>query len=158
MIATSGDELLDPAAIATYERELFPLATVITPNLHEAARLLGQDITDVALMRRAATALAMKYRAAVLIKGAHLRGPRAIDVLSDGKDLREFSAAFIPNVKTHGTGCTYSAAITAGLARSLSLPEAIATAKRFVSAAIRSRHVWRTSSRKIVALNIAPGH
>jgi hydroxymethylpyrimidine/phosphomethylpyrimidine kinase len=154
MIATSGDALLEPEAIAIYERQLFPLATLITPNLDEASRLLGEKISDVASMRRAARTLAKKYHTSVLLKGGHLRGPRAVDVLSDGDTVHEFFAAFISNVKTHGTGCTYSAAITAELARGAELPRAIANAKRFVTTAIRSRHVWQRDKKKIAALNL----
>jgi hydroxymethylpyrimidine/phosphomethylpyrimidine kinase len=156
MIATSGDVLLDPQAISVYERELFPLASLIMPNMDEAARLLGDSIADLTQVRRAARALAKKYRVVVLLKGGHLRGKRAVDVLSDGTDLREFSSAFVPNVKTHGTGCTYSAAITAELARGTELHRAIARAKRFVSAAIRSRLVWRTRENEVSALNLIP--
>ncbi len=155
MIATPGDELLAPEAIAIYERELFPLATLITPNLDEARRLLGDTISDVPAMKQAAKALAKKYGADVLLKGGHLRGARAVDVLSDGTYVREFSSPFVPNVKTHGTGCTYSAAIAAELARGAELPRAILMAKRFVSAAIRSHHVWQNRRRKISALNIS---
>jgi hydroxymethylpyrimidine/phosphomethylpyrimidine kinase len=158
MIATSGAALLDPEAVAIYENELFPLATLITPNLDEATRLLGQKIPDLHSMHLAAKALSRKYRVAVLLKGGHLRGGRAIDVLCSrsGNSTREFSSAFIPNAKTHGTGCTYSAAITAGLARGETLPRAIATAKRFVSRAIRSHHVWKKGAAQIHALNQSP--
>ena len=155
MIATSGDALLDLDAVKIYERELFPLASLITPNLDEAARLLGEEMCDLGAMRVAVKSLAKKYGAAVLLKGGHLRAERAVDVLCDGKTLREFSSAFVPNVKTHGTGCTYSAAIAADLARGLELPQAIARAKRFVSAAIRSRLSWGAGRRKIVALKLS---
>ena len=154
IIATSGDALLEPKAIEIYESELFPLASLITPNLDEAARLLGDEIRNLPAMRQGAKALARKHRAAVLLKGGHLRGKRAIDVFSDGTDVREFSSAFMPNVKTHGTGCTYSAAITAELAWGADLHEAIATAKRFVTAAIRTRHVWHNRAGKISVLNL----
>jgi len=153
MIATSGDVLLTPEAITIYERKLFPLATLITPNLDEATRLLGSTIRDLAAMHRAARTLAKKYGTAVLLKGGHLRGRRAIDVLSSGDRTKEYSAAFVPWVKTHGTGCTYSAAITAELAKSVELTRAIATAKRFVSSAIRSHFVWKSRRGKIFALN-----
>src|SRR5438132_10871456 len=153
MIATSGDVLLAPKAIHLYERELFPLATLITPNLDEAARLLGDPIEDLAAMHRAARTLAKKYGTAVLLKGGHLRGRRAIDVLSSDDCTKEYSAAFLPGVKTHGTGCTYSAAITAELAKGAKLPRAIATAKRFVSSAIRLHFVWKSGRGKIFALN-----
>jgi hydroxymethylpyrimidine/phosphomethylpyrimidine kinase len=154
MIATSGDALLEPEAVVVYENELFPLATLITPNLDEAARLLGEKIRDLPSVHRVAKALARNYRTAVLLKGGHLRGTRAVDVFSDGNSTREFSSTFIPNVKTHGTGCAYSAAITAGLAQGLDLCRAIAAAKRFVSLAIRSRCIWKKSGREVVALNL----
>jgi hydroxymethylpyrimidine/phosphomethylpyrimidine kinase len=153
MVATTGDVLLAPEAIQIYERELFPLATLITPNLDEATRLLGDPIRDLAAMHRAARTLAKKYGTAVLLKGGHLRGRRAIDVLSSGDCTKEYSAAFLPGVKTHGTGCTYSAAITAELAKGVELARAVATAKKFVSSAIRSHFVWKSGARKIFALN-----
>jgi len=153
MVATTGDVLLAPEAIQIYEHKLLPLAALITPNLDEAARLLGDSIRDLAAMHRAATTLAKKYGTAVLLKGGHLRGRQAIDVLSSGNRTQEFSAPFVSRVKTHGTGCIYSAAITAELAKGTELPRAIATAKRFVSSAIRSHFVWKSGNGKIFALN-----
>ena len=153
MIATSGDVLLAPRAIQIYERELFPLATLITPNLDEAERLLGDSLRDLEGMHRAARALGKKYGTAVLIKGGHLPGRRAIDVLYFANRTTEFSAPFVPRVKTHGTGCTYSAAITAELAKGVRLSRAIATAKKFVTSAIRSHFVWKSGRGRIVALN-----
>ncbi len=153
MIATSGDVLLAPKAIQIYERELFSLATLITPNLDEAARLVGEPIANLGDMHRAARTLGKKYGAAVLLKGGHLRGRRAVDVLYSGNGTREFSAPFVPRVKTHGTGCTYSAAITAELATGAELSRAIATAKRFVTTAIRSHFVWKSGPDRIFALN-----
>jgi hydroxymethylpyrimidine kinase/phosphomethylpyrimidine kinase len=121
--------------------------------LDEAARLLGDPIEDLAAMHRAARTLGKKYGAAVLLKGGHLRGRRAIDVLYFGNGTREFSAPFVPRVKTHGTGCTYSAAITAELAKGAELSRAIATAKKFVTSAIRSHFVWKSGRERIFALN-----
>jgi len=141
MIATSGRVLLEPEAIQIYQRDLFPLATLITPNLDEATGLLGHPIRDLAAMHRAARTLATKYGTAVLLKGGHLRGRRAIDVFSSGDRTTEYSATFLPGVKTHGTGCTYSAAIAAELAKGAELPRAIAVAKKIVSSAIRSHFV-----------------
>lgn len=152
MVATSGDVLLHDDAIDTYERELFPLATVLTPNLNEAARLLGKPINDVAAMREAGEILAKKYGVGVLLKGGHLAGDQAIDLLFLGEDVIEFSAPFSRGIATHGTGCTYSAAITAGLANGLSLEEAVRRAKEFVSAAIAQHHAWND----IHALNHSP--
>ncbi len=153
MIASSGDALLSDDAIEIYERELFPLANLITPNLDEGARLLGEPIPDLPAMRRAAEALAKKYRVAVLLKGGHLKNRRATDVFFHRGKREEFSSAFVPGILTHGTGCTYSAAITAELAKGKNLLSAIATAKRVVSAAIRHRFAWKHSRGKIVALN-----
>ena len=153
MIATSGRVLLEPEAIRIYQRDLFPLATLITPNLDEATRLLGHPLRDLAAMHRAARTLATKYGTAVLLKGGHLRGRRAIDVFSSGDRTTEYSAAFLPGVKTHGTGCTYSAAIAAELAKGAELPRAIAVAKKIVSSAIRSHFVWKSGRGKIFALN-----
>jgi hydroxymethylpyrimidine/phosphomethylpyrimidine kinase len=155
MVATSGDALLDPEAVAIYERELFPLATLITPNLDEAARLLGHEIRDLPAMRVAAKMLAKKSRATVLLKGGHLRGARAVDVLSDGSVVREFASTFVPNVKTHGSGCAYSAAIAAELAKGADLVSAISRAKRFLTGAIRAHHVWRKGGKRIAALHLS---
>lgn len=155
MIATTGDVLLAPDAIEIYERELFPLAALITPNLDEAARLTGDPIPDLAAMRRAAKTLAKKYGVATLLKGGHLHGEWAVDVLCSGTRIREFSMPFVEHVKTHGTGCTYSAAITAQLAKGTELSDAIANAKKFVSAAIRSHFVWESERQKIFALNLS---
>jgi hydroxymethylpyrimidine/phosphomethylpyrimidine kinase len=103
MVATTGQPLLDGSAIEIYERELFPLARLITPNLDESSRLFGNPIADLPAMHRAAAALAKKYRVAVLLKGGHLRGRFAVDVLHDGIGAREFSAPFVRDIVTHGT-------------------------------------------------------
>lgn len=141
-VATSGDPLLDPAAIETYEKELFPLASLITPNLDEAGRLLGTKIKDRQSMHHAGRELENRFGTGILLKGGHLAGDRAIDFLFvDGKVV-EFSAPFVRGAATHGTGCTYSAAITAGLAKGLALEEAISRAKKFVTEAIRNHFQW----------------
>src|SRR6478735_1261661 len=106
MVATSGDALLPDDAIDIYERELFPIAALVTPNLSEAARLLGSAITNIRAMREAGQVLAKKYGVPVLLKGGHLSGDRAIDLLFDNETVTEFSAPFSRGVKTHGTGCT----------------------------------------------------
>lgn len=142
MIATSGDQLLSPDAVAVCERELFPLARLITPNLDEAANLLGQAVQDRQSMERAARALAAKYKTNVLLKGGHLADDVALDLLCAGGNVREFTAPFVRQIATHGTGCTYSAAIAAGLARGDSLEMSILRAKEFVSRAIREHFAW----------------
>jgi hydroxymethylpyrimidine/phosphomethylpyrimidine kinase len=146
MIATSGDNLLGPGAVEFYKDQLFPLATLITPNLDEAAALLETTIKDRKQMENAAKALAKNYRASILLKGGHLHGDKAIDLLFHNGELTEFSAPFVRGVETHGTGCTYSAAITAGLASGISLEQAIKRAKNFVTEAIMRCFHWTSKS------------
>lgn len=142
MIATSGAELLEPAAVRLLTERLLPLAGVITPNVAEAEALLGTRIRSVEDLRRAAKALHARFGAAALVKGGHLRGLRqAVDIFYDGKQELLLSALFVRGVKTHGTGCTYSAAITACLAKGLSLEQAVAKAKEFVTQAISHSRV-----------------
>ncbi len=148
IVATSGDPLLEPAAIEAYEKELFPLASLITPNLDEAERLLGTKIEDRQSMRRAGKELERKFGTAILLKGGHLSGDYAVDFLfTDGK-IVEFSAPFVRRLATHGTGCVYSAAITAGLACGLSLEKAINQAKKFVTKSIVRHLRWTSRSGK----------
>ena len=148
IVATSGDPLLEPAAIETHEKELFPLASLITPNLSEAERLLGTEIKDRQAMRRAGKQLERKFGTAILLKGGHLEGDAALDLLFIGGRVVEFSAPFVRGVATHGTGCTYSAAISAGLASGLALEEAIRRAKKFVAKAIAQHFRWMSPSEK----------
>jgi hydroxymethylpyrimidine/phosphomethylpyrimidine kinase len=152
MVATSGDALLQDDAIQIYERDLFPLAALLTPNLGETSRLLGKSITDLAAMHKAGKTLEKKYGVPVLLKGGHLSGNNAIDLLFQSGNVIEFSAPFSRGIATHGTGCTYSAAITAGLANGLPLEEAIRRAKKFVTAAIAQHHAWGS----VHALNHSP--
>ena len=153
MIATSGDNLLKPEAVKSYKNKLFPLATLITPNLDEAALLLETTIKDRKQMENAARALAKQYRVSILLKGGHLRGDNAIDLLFHHGELTEFSAPFVRGVETHGTGCTYSAAITAGLASGFSLEQAIRRAKNFVTESIVQHFRWKRGSNEIDALS-----
>ena len=141
-VATSGDPLLEPAAIESYEKELFPLATLITPNLDEAERLVGTKINDRESMHEAGKELQKRFGTGILLKGGHLAGEHAVDLLFTNDKVVEFSAPFVHGVVTHGTGCTYSAAITAGLAKGLSLEQAISEAKKFVTEAIMRRFRW----------------
>ena len=154
MIATSGDKLLEPEAVESYKNKLFPLATLITPNLDEAAFLLGTTINDRRQMENAAKALAKKYGTSILLKGGHLRGENAIDFLFHQGELTDFSAPFVRDVETHGTGCTYSAAITAGLASGFSLEQAIKRAKKFVTQSIRRHFHW---TRNLVTFSTRSG-
>lgn len=145
MVATSGDLLLQRDAIEIYERELFPLAALITPNLEEAATLLGSPIADLATMQTAGAELCAKYGVPILLKGGHLGGEDAIDLLFADGSVTEFREPFTRDVQTHGTGCTYSAAIAAALASDLPLVEAVGRAKKFVTAAIAQHFSWQTT-------------
>jgi hydroxymethylpyrimidine/phosphomethylpyrimidine kinase len=157
MIATSGDQLLRPEAVEIYETELFPMATVITPNLDEAEKLLGREIRNRAAMKRAARDFEKKYGVAILLKGGHRQGNTAIDFLCRNGKITEFTAPFIRGVATHGTGCTYSAAITAALASGASLERAIEQAKKFVTESIQNHFEWKNASgKKIHALSHHP--
>ena len=139
MLATSGARLLQTDALETLTRDLFPLATLITPNLPEAEALLGICIREPEDLRRAARALHERFGCAALIKGGHLpRTRESIDVLFDGRTEWLFRSTRVRGVKTHGTGCTYSAAVAAHLARGRELVAAVRLAKEFITAAIAS--------------------
>ena len=153
-VATSGDMLLTPEAMEIYERELFPIATLLTPNLEEAGKLIGEPIRELETMRKAGKQLQQKYQVSILLKGGHLAGDDAVDLLFAGNKISEFSAPFVRGVATHGTGCTFSAAITAALASGLSLETAVRRAKEFVTASIAKRLRWKSKSgENIDALN-----
>lgn len=137
MAAQSGTPLLEHTARDVFVKQLLPLCALITPNIHEAQALTGVVINSVADMSRAARALAELGARAVLVKGGHLSGADAVDVLDDGNAQHELSAPRLPATHTHGTGCLLSAAITAHLARGADLRTAIEHAKQFVSVAIR---------------------
>jgi hydroxymethylpyrimidine/phosphomethylpyrimidine kinase len=133
MVATSGDVLLRPEAVGAIKGALAPLATLITPNLSEAAVLLGgRTAASEAEMREQAVALLGLGCRAVLVKGGHGSGGEALDVLVDASGARTFASTRIETAHTHGTGCTLSAAIAASMARGTPLPDAVRRAKDFV--------------------------
>ncbi|MCZ8184837.1 MAG: bifunctional hydroxymethylpyrimidine kinase/phosphomethylpyrimidine kinase [Beijerinckiaceae bacterium] len=137
MVAASGDPLLTEAAVATLVGRLLPRADLLTPNLHEAARLLGEPMAEsVAAMEAQGRALLALGPRAVLMKGGHGSGAEAIDVLVTPAGLKAFAAPRIPSRNSHGTGCTLSSAIAAGLAKGQALEEAVGAAKAYVHAAI----------------------
>jgi hydroxymethylpyrimidine/phosphomethylpyrimidine kinase len=141
MIATSGAALLKPEAVKTLCERLLPLATLTTPNLDETEILAGRKMESVADMRSAAREIQARFGCAVLVKGGHLRGMReAVDIFFDGRTELLLSAPFIRGVSTHGTGCTYSAAIAAALALGHNLSQAVVIGKRHVTAAIRQSY------------------
>ncbi len=145
MIATSGSRLMDEEATGVLVDAVLPLATVVTPNIEEAAVLAGFDVDGPESMEAAARAIVLLGARAVLVKGGHLTG-EATDILFDGTDVKAFSSERIEGGRLHGTGCTLSAAIAAGLARGMSLHDAIGDAKAFVTAAIRGAEVARGES------------
>jgi hydroxymethylpyrimidine/phosphomethylpyrimidine kinase len=147
MVSTSGARLLEPSAIRSLTRELLPLATLVTPNLDEARILVGHELGSVEDLRSAARVIHRRFGCAALVKGGHLRTSKeAADIFYDGKSELLLTAPFIPGVSTHGTGCTYSAAITGNLARGETLMRAVISAKEYITQAIaRSRRVAQHS-------------
>jgi hydroxymethylpyrimidine/phosphomethylpyrimidine kinase len=139
MVASSGARLLKTSAVEALCSKLLPLAALVTPNLAEAEILARQALRSPEDMRAAARRLHERFGCAVLVKGGHLRGcNEAVDILYDGQQEWLLNAPFVRGVKTHGTGCTYSAAITAFLARGHRLPQAVQEAKGYITRAIAS--------------------
>lgn len=137
MVATSGARLLKQDAIQTLFRELLPLATVITPNLNEAEILAGCRIKTLKDLKAAALVISKRFGTACLAKGGHLEGNKVVDVLCMESELTLYTAPRIRLRGTHGTGCTFSAALTAALAKGEDLHEAVAIAKSFVTQALK---------------------
>jgi len=152
MIATSGDPLIQPGAIEGYTSRLFAVATIVTPNLDEASVLLNRPIKSIDEMREGAVELYEKFRTPFLLKGGHLHGAQALDLLVDRNGVQGFSEVYQREVSTHGTGCTYSAAIAANLALNQSLREAVANAKKYISGAIRESFRWSRNGKTVFAL------
>jgi len=137
MVSTSGARLLAPAAFKILQERLLSLATLVTPNLEEAEILIGEKIASVESMRAAVREIHTRFGCAALVKGGHLRAMRdAVDIFFDGRTELLLTAPFIKGVRTHGTGCTYSAAITAALALGRDLPQAVGMAKKYITQAI----------------------
>ncbi len=137
MVATSGDRLLAPEAIEVLRRELIPRALLITPNLPEAAALLDAPIAaSETMMREQGERLLALGAKAVLIKGGHAAGAESVDLLVEPTAVARLASERVATKNTHGTGCTLSAAVAAGLAKGQRLAEAVREAKAYVSAAI----------------------
>lgn len=158
MYAKGGHPLLDPGAESALAAELLPLALLVTPNAPEAQRLSGIEVRDAASARRAARAIRGLGPRWVLVKGGHLDGPVCEDLLYDGRRFTAFRSPRVATRNTHGTGCTLSAAIAAGLALGLPPEKAAAGAVEYVAGAIRHalplggghgplNHHWRTSEK-----------
>ncbi|GAB1387309.1 bifunctional hydroxymethylpyrimidine kinase/phosphomethylpyrimidine kinase [Melaminivora sp.] len=145
MVATSGDRLIAQETVGALVRELFPLATLVTPNLDEAGWLLGRSISTAQALEPAARDLLALGARAVLVKGGHLPGQEVIDLLADGSGLREpLQARRIATHNGHGTGCTLSSAIAAYLALGEPLVQAVRLARRYILSAIAAGADVRT--------------
>lgn len=144
MVAQSGDKLLKDSAVQALKTELFPVVSLITPNLPEAEVLLGRRINDEAELEESGEVLMEYGAAAVLVKGGHLRQKQSVDILfyrnsSDGRrQIRRFMSPRIETSNTHGTGCTLSSAIAAWMARGEPLPQAVEKSKEYITGAIRA--------------------
>ncbi|MGB2691446.1 MAG: bifunctional hydroxymethylpyrimidine kinase/phosphomethylpyrimidine kinase [Thermodesulfobacteriota bacterium] len=139
MVAKGGESLLNPDAEETIIQELLPHATVLTPNIPEAEVISGLKISSVEDMKTAAQKIRTFGPENVLLKGGHLdKSTDAVDILYDGTDFFEFKTPRVDTKNTHGTGCTYSAAICAGLAKGFSILEAVKEAKNYVTFAIEN--------------------
>jgi hydroxymethylpyrimidine/phosphomethylpyrimidine kinase len=138
MIAKSGDRLLDERAVAALTGELLPLAALVTPNLPEAEALAGIAVRTLDDQREAARRIVDLGARAVVVKGGHAASHEIVDVFFDGQAFTEFRSERVPGTSTHGTGCTFSAAITAHLALGRGIQEAIPLAQAYVAKAIRN--------------------
>ncbi|HYW35352.1 MAG TPA: bifunctional hydroxymethylpyrimidine kinase/phosphomethylpyrimidine kinase, partial [Balneolaceae bacterium] len=149
MVAKSGAKLIKDEAIETIKDALFPLSTVITPNLPEAETLLGTNISDQSEMEAAARKLLDLGPHAVLLKGGHFSNQKSVDCLvlnapdENGNDLYWYKSERIHTKNTHGTGCTLSSAIAAGLAKGMKLPESVQEAKNYITEAIAAGSEYR---------------
>jgi hydroxymethylpyrimidine/phosphomethylpyrimidine kinase len=139
MRAEGGEPLLAEDAVAAVRDRLLPLALVVTPNLSEAAALVGRHLDGWDDMRWAAREIVGMGARNVVIKGGHLDGP-AIDLLYDGRDFHEFSAPRVDTRNTHGTGCTFASAIAASLAKGSTVGQAVAAAKAYVTKALQQSY------------------
>lgn len=160
MVATSGANLMQSAAFRALNDCLLPRATLVTPNLDELSLLTGRSIRNVEQLREAARVLRDRCGCAVLAKGGHLKGSEAVDILWDGREEWLLTASRVRGVSTHGTGCTYSAAIAAGMARGWGLVESVREAKDYITQAIgdsrraggcwvlgHSRNAWKSGGK-----------
>ncbi len=135
MVSKSGSHLLKKDAIATLIEFLIPKAYIVTPNLYEATELVGFEVTNQAEMKKAAKRIKEMGARYVVVKGGHLPG-KACDILFDGEDFTVYSNERIETVHTHGTGCTFSSAIAAGLASGMNVYQAVEQAKKYITMAI----------------------
>ncbi|GAA1035720.1 bifunctional hydroxymethylpyrimidine kinase/phosphomethylpyrimidine kinase [Virgisporangium ochraceum] len=143
LVATSGDPLFTGDVATAYREKLFPHATVVTPNLHEAGVLLDRKVSTVDDMRAAAEDLAATGARCVVVKGGHLPGTDAVDVVWLDGVVSELTAPWVNTRNTHGTGCTFASATAALLAKGASVREALTGAKTYVNESLRRSAAWR---------------
>jgi hydroxymethylpyrimidine/phosphomethylpyrimidine kinase len=157
MVAKSGDHLLEPSAVAAIREVLLPLATIVTPNRPEAEVLAGCPVATISDAREAARRITDAGCRAVVIKGGHFEGTRLVNLLFDGRDFTEIVTDRIQTQNTHGTGCTFAAALAAQFAKGRTLTEAAKDATEYVAGAIANavpvghghgpvNHFWRGST------------
>jgi hydroxymethylpyrimidine/phosphomethylpyrimidine kinase len=146
--ATSGSRLIKPRAVHVLRERLLPLAFVVTPNLAEAEFLCGQELRSLIDLREAGQDLYRTYKVPFLMKGGHLPG-QAVDLLVDNRGVKIYAADRSASVNSHGSGCTFSAAIAAYLARGRDLRVAVAEAKSFITSSLRRPHYLRPGTRVI---------
>ena len=138
MVAKSGDHLLAPDAVQALRHSLLPLARVVTPNIPEAGVLAGRTVASLADAREAARRIHALGPQVVIVKGGHLEGPDVFDLIFDGTNFVELVGPRVPGRHTHGTGCTFAAAIAARLAGGATVEDAARAAKAYVSGAMRA--------------------
>lgn len=146
LVATSGDPLFTGDVARSYRESLFPFAAVVTPNLHEAGVLLDRKVSTLDDMKAAAVELASYGPRCVVVKGGHLPGTSAVDVVWLDGEISELAAPWVDTPNTHGTGCTFAAATAALLATGVEVGAALAGAKTYVNASLRSSAPWRLGS------------
>lgn len=146
IVAKSGDHLLAPEARGTVIEELLPLVLIVTPNRYEAEVLAGRPVRDLDSAARAAEDIAALGPRYVVLKGGHLGGDKSIDLVHDGGGFHLLEAPRVGTRNTHGTGCTFSAAIAAALAHGLDPLDAIAAAKEFITSALVAAGDWRVGN------------
>lgn len=137
-VSTSGFKLLEDEAVETLKKYLFPLATVITPNMFEAELLLDRKLDGIDSLIEAAKELNDKYNVACLVKGGHLTGNKAIDVLYNEGEVITLNEERVNNPNTHGTGCTLSSAIASNLAKGYSLSDSVKNAKSYLTNCLKA--------------------
>lgn len=156
LVSTSGTKLLEANGLKAFKEKLLPLATLVTPNLSEAEVLSGLKISTVDEMSAAAQRIHAEFGCAVLVKGGHLtNSERGTDLYFDGKNRFIVTGRIVKGIRTHGTGCVYSAAICAALALGKDLPQAVRLGKKYVTAAIETSY-W-AGSHRVTSHCAAPG-